>query len=268
MAMPNKISLIRHGMSEGNLIQRAAKKGVSIHTPEEFMDRHTCDWRLTNQGIEQAQIAGQWIRKNIGAHFDRYYVSHYLRALETAGLLNLPNAKWYKHHYIVERNWGILDRKKPEERAERFALDFESKEINSFYWAPPRGESMLDLCQRIDRLLSTLYRECDSQDVIIVCHGEIMWAFRIILEKITLHDYIQLNNSKHPHDRIHNCQILQYSRINPETEKQEKYLNWVRSVCPWDENLSTNDWSKIVRPSFTNEQLLSFVEKVPRLIKD
>ena len=268
MAMPNNIILARHGESEGNLLQWATKAQQTIDIPPDFMDRHTCDWRLTSRGIEQAKIAGQWIKNYISPFFDRYYVSHYLRALETAALLDLPAAKWYKHHYIVEKNWGIMDRKRPDERAERFALDYESRKINPFYWKPPRGESMLDLCLRIDRLLNTLYRECDGQDVIIVCHGEIMWAFRIVIERITLHDYIDLDASNNPFHRIHNCQIIQYSRLNPETAEQSKYLNWMRSICPWDLSLSTNDWQKIIRPSFSNEQLLKFVEKVPRLIDD
>jgi len=268
MAMPNNLILVRHGVSEGNIIQRASKKGIPIEIPEEFMNRHTCDWRLTTLGQKQARTAGEWIIKNFGSNFFRYYASPYLRAIETAGLLGLPNACWFKHNFIVERNWGIFDRKKPYERAEEFALDYESKQINSFFWAPPRGESMNDLCLRINALLNTLYRECDGKNVIIVCHGEIMWAFRIMMERITLHDYILLDDSNEDSDKIHNCQIIHYSRINPQTNEQERYLNWVRSVCPWDLKLSTNDWQKIVRPSFTNEQLLKFVEETECLIDD
>lgn len=266
MAMPNHLILVRHGESEGNLIQWATKAKQQIEIPPDFMDRHTCDWRLTSRGIEQAKAAGQWFKKNSLFDFHRYYVSHYLRALETAALLNLPNAKWFKHHYIVERGWGIMDRKLPEERAETFPLDLKSKEINYFYWKPPRGESMLDLCLRVDRLLNTLYRECEEQNIIIVCHGEIMWAFRVVIERITLHDYIALNNSANPFDCIHNCQIIHYSRVDPKTEIQAKYLSWVRSICPWDQNLSTNDWQQIKRPSFSNEQLLKFVKKTARVI--
>ncbi len=265
-SMPNNIILVRHGESEGNVIQKANKEGRKIEIPAEFFDRHTCDWRLTSLGKKQAKVAGDWLKANISTDFFRYYVSHYLRAMETAFLLNLSNALWFKDHYIVERNWGIMDRKRPEERAERFALDMESKKINPFYWKPPRGESMLDLCLRIDRRLNTLYRECEGRDVIFVCHGEIMWAFRIILERITLHDYIMLDESKDPKDRINNCQIIHYSRINPKTNEQSKHIDWVRSICPWDLKISSNDWQKIIRPTFTNEQLMEFVEKTPCLI--
>jgi len=268
MAMPRNLVLVRHGESEGNLIQRAARNKKKIIVPKKFMERHTCDWRLTDTGIEQAQSAGAWIQENIGQSFDRYYVSNYLRALETAALLGLPDAKWFKSHYICERNWGILDRFLPEQRAKKFAKDFESKRINAFYWSPPRGESMLQLCLRVEKVIETLHRECSGQNVIIVGHGEILWAFRIVLERITLHDYILLDASKRAFDRIRNCQILHYTRINPVTQKQEPYLNWLRSVCPWDMSLSTNKWQQIKRRHYTNQQLLKFVSKMPRLIND
>ena len=44
-----------------------------------------------------------------------------------------------------------------------------------------------------------------------------MWGFRVILERIPPDKYVKLDQSKNPFDRIHNCQILQYSRIDPKT---------------------------------------------------
>lgn len=44
-----------------------------------------------------------------------------------------------------------------------------------FFWSPPGGgESMAQVCIRIDHTLNTLRRECSNQKVIIVCHGEVM----------------------------------------------------------------------------------------------
>ena len=266
MAMPNNIILVRHGESEGNVLQTAIKQGQDVKVTADFMKRHTCDWRLTTRGIWQAKKAGKYLRENIPLIYDRYYVSHYLRAIETAGHLGLPEAKWYKHHYLVEKNWGIMDRIPPDQRSQLMALDIESKELNAFYWKPPRGESILDLCLRVDRVLNTLYRECEGQNVIIVCHGEVMWAFRVVIERITLHDYLELDNSKNPFDRIHNCQIIHYSRQNPESADIAKSLGWVRSICPWDLSLSSNDWQKIIRPVFSNQQLIKFAEKTSQLI--
>jgi len=42
----------------------------------------------------------------------------------------------------------------------------------SFFWAPPGGESLANVCIRIDHTLNTLRRDCANQRVVIVCHGE------------------------------------------------------------------------------------------------
>jgi len=267
MAMPVDLVLVRHGQSVGNLIQGVQRKNKKLKVPSSFYKQHTYEWRLTQLGVEQAFIAGEWIRKNIGTKFDRYYSSSYVRAQETAGHLNLPGAQWFLNPYLGERNWGILDRFTPEEREKRFAQDFKAKKINVFYWAPPRGESMLDLCLRVDRVLDTLHRECSGKRVVMINHGEIMWTHRFRLERMTVSQYLDLNESKHPFDRIHNCQVIHYTRRDPKTGKIAPYLNWMRSVCPTDLSLSLNKWVKIKRRSYSNEELLAFAEKFPRLIE-
>lgn len=264
--MPRDLVLVRHGQSEGNWIQKAHKQNKKIHVPKRFYELHTCDWRLTEEGVKQALAAGKWIRENIGEFFDLYYVSDYIRAKETAAYFNLPNANWFINFYLGERNWGILDRFTPMERQEKFRVDFHARKINVFYWAPPRGESMVELCQRVDRVLDTLHREYSGKRCLLVCHGEILWAFRIRIERLTVSQYLELDRSKDPKDHFHNCQIIHYSRVDPKTEKIGNHMNWRRIVCPWDMSLSSNDWQKISRPIFTNESLMAEVNKVNRVL--
>src|SRR4051812_39658497 len=62
-----------------------------------FLKRHSSLWRLTDRGREQARTAGEWLREHTRssrdadparAHIEsviyRYYVSEYIRAMETA----------------------------------------------------------------------------------------------------------------------------------------------------------------------------------------
>lgn len=71
-----------------------------------FLKRHSSLWRLTDRGRDQAVSAGQWLRENLGQPpIYRYYVSEYIRAMETAGLMNLPNAKWFVEVQLRERDW-------------------------------------------------------------------------------------------------------------------------------------------------------------------
>lgn len=127
---------------------------------------------------------------------------------------------------------------------------------------------MAQLCLRVDRVLNTLHRECSEQDVAIVCHGEVMWAFRVRLERMQQRTYRKLDTSGHPHDHIHNCQILEYSRVDPATGAEHHRMNWVRSTCPWDPRRSWEDWRRIERPSYTSHTLMEEVERTTRLIAE
>lgn len=264
--MPELLTLIRHGESEGNIAGDKSKKGDHSLFNDEFLARHSSLWRLSRRGIEQAQQTGEWLRHNHPETFDRLYVSSYIRAQETAAHLAIPNAAWNDEFYLRERSWGELDRMSAEEREKRFSENLQERKRSPFYWRPPNGESMAEMCLRVDRVLDTLHRECDGKRVAIVCHGEVMWGFRVRLERMEEETFLQLDGSKHPHDRIHNCQVLQYTRQrdpnNPDAQGLTPYLGWMRSICPWDTDKSPNKWTPIVRKRYTNEELLVRAERV------
>jgi NAD+ kinase len=266
MTMPKNLLLVRHGESEGNVANARSRQGDDSDFQREFLDRHSSGFRLTDKGQEQARIAGDWIKENIGTDFFRYYASEYTRAIETAYLLNLPDENWFVDFYLRERDWGKLDVMTDHQRKLLYAQELHQREIDRFYWSPPEGESMANLCRRLDRILGTLHRECSGKNVIIVCHGEVMWALRVRLERMLQGRYKELDESRHPFDRMHNCQILHYTRINQDTGEMGPYMDWMRSICPWDTRLSRNTWEKVERKTFSNEELRLLVEQHPRLI--
>ena len=115
------------------------------------------------RGIDQAVTAGDWLRDNVmtlgpvgeskvvgGAESDqafvRYYSSEYLRAMETAALLNIEDSKWFAEMFLRERDWGLMDLLSQEERKARFKEELESRERDRFFWSPPGGESLADVC--------------------------------------------------------------------------------------------------------------------------
>lgn len=266
MTMPIDLVLVRHGQSEGNVANKRSRAGDHSAFTSEFKDRIGAMWRLTDKGREQAAAAGEWIRANISERFDRYYVSEYVRAKETAALLQLSGASWFRDFYLREREWGELDMMADNERRVQFAESLRRREIDGLFWTPPNGESLAQLCLRIDRILETLHRECSDRRVIIVCHGEVMLAFRIRLERMSHTGFREIDTSDHPHDKIHNCQVLHYTRQHPELKTIAPFCNWMRSVCPTDLSLSSNDWQEIKRQRFSNTDLLAEAEKMPRLI--
>eukprot|EP01114_Cavostelium_apophysatum_P016334 TRINITY_DN4618_c1_g1_i1.p1 TRINITY_DN4618_c1_g1~~TRINITY_DN4618_c1_g1_i1.p1 ORF type:complete len:299 (-),score=62.47 TRINITY_DN4618_c1_g1_i1:1092-1988(-) len=266
--LPIDIILIRHGESEGNLAQFQSKKGDDTLWTSDFSQRHTSNYRLTDRGREQANVAGEWIKKNLGEFFDSYWVSEYIRAQETAALLNFKNAKWHCEFYLREQDKGILAGKSHTEREKEYSDQLEKLKKDSFYVAPPGGESMANSCLRVDRIISMWQTSCPGQKIVCVCHGNIMTAFRVRLERMSQSRYQEIQKSNNPQDKIQHCQIFHYTRRNPDTGEIEPIPLWMKSICPWDVSLSKNEWEQIVRPVFTTESLIAEVNKVPQLINN
>lgn len=265
MALPIDLVLVRHGESEGNLARRLSEHGDNSLFTQEFCRRHSSRLRLTDRGKEQAGCAGEWIQRNIGSYFDRYLVSGYARAMETAALLELPDATWYQDFYLRERDIGEFDSMPEDEKRDKYPAIYDRFTLDPFYWKPPNGESVAELCARVDRVLETLHRECSDKKAIVVCHGMVMSGFMIRIERLTPYQFLQKSEFKATRDRIRNCQIIHYSRRDPETNQISSRADWVRSICPWDLENSRTDWREIRRPSFSNEDLLKLVEEFPRI---
>jgi NAD+ kinase len=271
MAMPIDLVLVRHGQAEGNVARSASEAGDDGLFTEEFCKRHSSKQRLTKRGRAQAALTGAWIRSEIGGRFDRYIVSGYVRAMETAALLDLSVARWYQDFYLRERDIGDFDTISETEKAKRFPSSYAQYKRDPFYWTPPNGESLAQLCMRIDRVLSTLHRECSDKRVIIVCHGLVMWAFRIRIERWTSTDFLRESTSPDPAHRINNCQVIRYTRhVYPQTKSGElsprcMYIR-SQSQCPSMLGEPDTGWLEIHRPAFRNEDLLRLAEAAPRLI--
>lgn len=262
--MPIDLVLVRHGRSEGNAAKRLSEAG-DHSAIRKLEGRHTSSFRLDNEGRAQARLAGDYIRNKLGV-FDRQYTSEYIRAMETAALLGLDHVKWFCDFYISERDWGDMDVLPEDERQEKFGKALKMRDVEPFFWRPPNGESFAQLCLRVDRLLNTLARECSDKRVIIVCHGEVMWAFRIRLERMSQVRFRKLHLSKRSEDRIHNCQIIHYTRRNPFDSLLRPYYSHSRVIRPSEQPVVEFHWQDIIRPTYTSEDLLQVVEGVERMV--
>jgi NAD+ kinase len=266
MTMPIDLVLIRHGESEGNAARRCSAAGDNAVFTEEFCRRHNSRFRLTDRGREQARLAGTWLKENFRDRFDRYLVSGYLRAMETAGLLDLPDAAWYQEFYLRERDMGLFEIMSEDDKKRKHPEVYRQYEFDPFYWTPPNGESIAQLCLRIDRVLHTLHRECSDKRVIVVAHGLVMWAFMLRIERLTPGQYLEKSQSSDRNEQIRNCQIIHYTRLDPTTNLLSTRVDWVRSVCPWEIANPVPMWRKIERPKFTNGQLMEAAEAAPRIM--
>jgi len=152
------------------------------------------------------------------------------------------------------------------ERYELFAAELAARREDPCYWRPPDGESLAEVCLRVERVLNGLARECPGGSCIVVTHEDVMWAARFVLERLTQEQWRVLLLSDDPCDKIHNGQVLHYTRRDPVTGECSQTLEWVRSVCPWDRARGREEWRRIDPPSFTNEELLNTVSTVERLV--
>ena len=114
--------------------------------------------------------------------------------------------------------------------------------------------------------MAHLARECSDKRVIVVCHGHVMRALQLEFESLGHDDFIRLDSSDKPSDKIRNCQILWYTRRDPDTGQVEKgHLVAVRSICPWDPQ-GDYGWRRIERRRYSNAELLAEIALHPRQI--
>jgi broad specificity phosphatase PhoE len=259
MAMPEDLVLVRHGHSEGNLAVDKSKQGDDSLYTQEFREIPGHRWRLTPEGVEQAKTAGKWIVENFPDGFFRYYVSSYVRTKETAANLGLPDAEWRIDPRLRERDWGDINAVPRSEFEELYSQNAKMKKIDSLYWRPPGGESIADVRLRIRNIFDTIHRECADRQVLIVTHGETMWATRAQLEYMQDEEWVEAD--KDPKQKLLNAHVIHYSRKDPSTGVIAKNMNWVRRICPYALGTDTG-WLPINRRIFTNNELLEQVESV------
>lgn len=271
MAMPQDLVFIRHGESEGNIVQRAFKDDTGMEIPPEFMNRHDWEYRLSLNGVEQAKATGAWLLENIGdvdEFFDEKYVSPYIRTRETAAYIGGPACTWLIDDRLPERDWGIYNSVHPDERKEIFKHTERMREISSLRWRPDGGEALMsEVLLRFRDWLDTLHREQSNNKVIAVSHGELMWVARYVIERMLPEEWEEADVDKS--QRIYNTAVLWYTRKNPEDPNDvRKNLNWRQITVPWDDSKSPfgGVWVELDgKRRFSGEDLLDMAEQVPPL---
>lgn len=268
--LPRNIILVRHGESEGNIANKHSRKGDNSDFSPEFLDRHSSKLRLTDKGKTQAKMAGDWLKSEGLDRFDGYYVSEYTRAMETAALMELPDANWQTDFQLRERDHGLVDILPHSVREEQFANYMRLRKMHLFYAPWPDGESIPEVCERLrSNIMDTLHREMADKQVVIVSHGDLIRAFRVILEHMPADVYHEVDGENQKYFKVGNGQIIHYTRVNPNDPNEVlPHLGWVRSVNPYKPTFAGHDWQPIVRKKYTNAELLALAERSKRLVNE
>lgn len=266
--MPIDLVLIRHGSSEGNLAFTLSRKGNHSLFTNKFFETHESKWRLTKEGREQASETGKWVKKNISYFFGKYLASEYVRALETAALLDLPHSHWNRNVFLRERNYGRLASLSYEERETRFSKAMEMRKRDAFYWTPPSGESLASVALRVDYILDQLSEEpLRPSSAIIITHFNVMHVFRSRIEMIRQKDfdYSKIINCTED-QKIKNAGVVHYTRRDPVTKEIYPVYKWKRHATPYLGGKFANPpWEEINYTTLTNEQILKEIEEVRKI---
>ena len=171
----NNLILLRHGQSQWNLENR--------FTGWE-------DVPLTEQGIAEAKVAGQLMKKN-KVHIDVIFSSVLQRATKTAELaikeMNLEQF-WSdgqllmtKDQSLNERDYGDLVGLNKEETANKYGKEQVHIWRRSYDVSPPGGESLENVVTRVKPYFINFIEPkiSEGQNVLIVAHGNSLRAAMI-----------------------------------------------------------------------------------------
>jgi broad specificity phosphatase PhoE len=271
MTMPEDGYYVRHFLSERNAAnRRLGEENDMSYFTKELTEQPTSHARLDPEGVEQAGPTSAWLRDNAGlAEDDGYYVSSYIRAMESAYLLNLPYARWQRRNELRERSAGEWESLSTQERIVRAkAQPVKTYERDPWNWRAPNGESFADVAVRVWQFFH-MQHESGKKRSITMCHGYVLLVIRFLLERMPDEEFREVYGSKDPQLRTHNGIILHYTRrhepANPASPLSDDY-QWVRSICAWNPSLVSEAWRPIERRTLSNDDLRRLVERHKRLL--
>ena len=181
--------IVRHGES----VRNKAKKGLTYFADEDaraaldgIPDHHIV---LTPEGLEQARKTGAHLRRRFGT-FDYAYTSGYERTKQTLeGILEAytpkerGQIKMRTNPFIRERDPGYTyDMTTAEAEAAFPYLKKHWATFGGYFTAPPGGESLAKVSERVYLFLNMLFRDRAGQNVLLVTHGGTIRCLRAILE--------------------------------------------------------------------------------------
>ncbi|MCE7746679.1 MAG: histidine phosphatase family protein [Candidatus Heimdallarchaeota archaeon] len=156
-----RVVLIRHGQSEGNILQ-------VIQGQE--------DYPLTKKGEEQAHKAGRELKET--HHFDRIYSSDLLRATKTAEII----ASYFNGMEITfseklrELHFGSFQGRKSLELTDEDKVCLNSCWNNSTKRYPD-GETVEELSARVTEVFSEITNSnTENSTILIVCHRRTLFC--------------------------------------------------------------------------------------------
>lgn len=219
MTGPERLILIRHGQSFGNLSEiNNPKNNDPILPPEsgELTVWQGDDWALTPLGVEQATSTGDFIRSNhLHADGDLIWTSPMTRARQTAeglalnGLIHIRPNLYERPTTVTYADFQASIKGLSDEDATETVL-FETY-----------GGSTEPFQSTIDRIRPDIesVEGIGQQTLIIVSHGYVMSGIRALIEKMNHRDILQIFRQDNATNRrrIKNGDVIVYNHRDKKT---------------------------------------------------
>lgn len=189
---PNRIILIRHGESTGNI--------------DESVYGKIPDYKLvlSENGKKQAEDCGKKLKEFIHNESCFFYVSPFWRTRETFNQIQKSFKdeliSFIEEPRIREQEWGHLRNAEDNE-----IINTERDKFGTFYFRIPDGESGADVYDRVSNFFGTLHRDFNKEDFpencVIISHGMTIRLFLMKWFHWTIEEFENIRNPK-------NCQII------------------------------------------------------------
>jgi broad specificity phosphatase PhoE len=205
---PDRLVLVRHGESVGNLADAEARERGADRLD---LDARDADVELSDTGQKQADAVGRWLAKIDDD--DRPTVvlsSPYRRAAETArrAVGDLGLEVIYDER-LRERDLGVFDGMTGHGIRSAYPDEAERRgKLGKFYYQPPSGESWSDVVLRVRQLLSDVREAFDGAHVWLFSHQAVIMSFRYVLEGLTEEELLELDGSV----TLGNASMTRYKR--------------------------------------------------------
>jgi broad specificity phosphatase PhoE len=227
LAWPERLWIVRHGESAGNVARDAAHAAGAARIAIGSRD---VDVPLSARGEEQARALGRWFaRGEAHGRPEVLLASPYVRAMNTARLFReeggaaVPDEPICSDERLREKEFGILDglttsgisTLQPDQAEFRRLL-------GKFYHRPPGGESWCDVIFRLRSLMDTVGLHYGGRRVMIVAHQVVVLCLRYVIEQMSEEQILAIDRE----GDVANCSVTEY-RFDP-TQGRDGGLALVR----------------------------------------
>jgi len=218
---PEKLWIVRHGQSAGNVARDAAEASGSERIE---LNTRDADTPLSDLGVQQSEALAEWFASAGGADArpDVFLTSPFVRSRQTLRIvtdaLSVEGSKIQPDERLREKEFGIVDRYTKQGMAESFpALAAQRSLVGKFYFRPPGGESWCDVILRLRSLIDTVSLHYAGRHVMIFAHQVVVLCLRYIIENLDEAAILAIDRA----GDVANCAITEY-RFDPWAGKDGK----------------------------------------------